>query len=59
MQTAFDNIYDTIDMISTYKVEALDNMRTTVNTLASEVERANAYLDRVQQRELAAATSGL
>jgi uncharacterized protein YaaN involved in tellurite resistance len=59
LQTAFDNIYETIDAISTYKLAALDSMRTTVNTLGAEVERANTYLDRVRQQELAAATDDL
>ncbi len=49
LQNAFNNIYDTMDMISAYKVEALDSMKTTVNVLTEEVEKANKYLDQVNQ----------
>jgi uncharacterized protein YaaN involved in tellurite resistance len=53
LQRAFDNIYETMDMISDYKVEALDNMQETVNVLTSEVQKANTYLDRVRGEEAA------
>ncbi len=49
LQNAFNNIYETMDMISEYKVEALDSMKQTVNVLTDEVEKANKYLDRVNQ----------
>lgn len=49
LQNAFNNIYETMDMISTYKVEALDSMKETVNVLTEEVDKANKYLDRVNQ----------
>lgn len=49
LQNAFNNIYDTMDMISAYKVEALDNMKTTVNVLSEEVDKANKYLDQVNK----------
>ena len=38
LQRAFQNIYDTMDQIDRFKVEALGNMKQTVNTLLSEVE---------------------
>lgn len=49
LQNAFNNIYETMDMISEYKVAALDNMKETVNVLTAEVDKANKYLDRVNQ----------
>ncbi len=49
LQNAFNNIYETMDMISAYKVEALDNMKSTVNVLTEEVDKANKYLDSVNQ----------
>ncbi|MBS9780393.1 MAG: toxic anion resistance protein [Moraxellaceae bacterium] len=49
LQNAFNNIYETMDMISAYKVEALDNMKTTVNVLSEEVDKANKYLDQVNK----------
>ena len=34
LQRAFQNIYDTMDKIDTFKLKALDSMKTTVDTLA-------------------------
>jgi uncharacterized protein YaaN involved in tellurite resistance len=59
LQMAFSNIYETMDMISTYKTEALDNMKQTVNVLATEVEKARTYVDRVQNEALADVTEDL
>ncbi len=55
LQAAFNNIYATMDMISTYKVEALDTMRKTVDVLSSEVEKSQKYLDRVRAEDAARA----
>jgi uncharacterized protein YaaN involved in tellurite resistance len=63
LQRAFQNIYDTMDMIDQFKVEALSNMKQTVTTLSSEVEKSRGYIARaegVEQNRLAggsAATS--
>jgi uncharacterized protein YaaN involved in tellurite resistance len=46
LQTAFNNIYETMDMISDYKVKALDSMKETVNVLSTEVEKAQQYVAR-------------
>jgi uncharacterized protein YaaN involved in tellurite resistance len=59
LQMAFNNIYETMDMISTYKTEALDTMKQTVNVLSTEVEKARAYVDRVQNQALAEVTEDL
>jgi len=59
LQAAFGNIYETLDMISEYKIEALDTMRQTVSTLSSEVEKANAYLDRLRSEEAASVAGEL
>jgi uncharacterized protein YaaN involved in tellurite resistance len=59
LQAAFNNIYATMDMISDYKIEALDTMRQTVDTLSAEVEKANSYLDRARSEELASVTADL
>ena len=40
LQRAFQNIYDTMDAIDTFKLKALDSMKTTVNTLSTEVEKS-------------------
>jgi uncharacterized protein YaaN involved in tellurite resistance len=51
LQAAFNNIYETMDMIQDYKIAALGTMQQTVDTLSSEIERAQTYLDRVRSEE--------
>lgn len=46
LQTAFNNIYASIDAIDTYKVEALDNMQKTVDALSAEINKAQSYMQR-------------
>ena len=48
LQRAFQNIYDTMDQIDRFKVEALGNMKQTVNTLSSEVEKSKGYIARAE-----------
>jgi len=48
LQRAFQNIYDTMDAIDTFKLKALDSMKTTVNTLSSEVEKSKGYIARAE-----------
>ncbi len=48
LKKAFQNIYDTMDMMSSYKVKALENMKQTVDLLSSEVNKAKEYVDRVR-----------
>ncbi|HEY0311655.1 MAG TPA: toxic anion resistance protein [Allosphingosinicella sp.] len=57
LQRAFQNIYDTMDMIDTFKLEALGSMKQTVDTLTGEVEKSRGYIARaegVEQNRLAA-----
>jgi uncharacterized protein YaaN involved in tellurite resistance len=57
LQRAFQNIYDTMDMIDTFKLEALGSMKQTVDTLTSEVEKSRGYIARaegVEQNRIAA-----
>ena len=56
LQRAFANVYESMDLISNYKAEALKNMRQTVNALSIEVQRAQSYLDRVRAEEAARIT---
>jgi uncharacterized protein YaaN involved in tellurite resistance len=46
LQAAFANIYATIDTIDASKLQALETMRQTIDALAREVARAQAYLER-------------
>jgi uncharacterized protein YaaN involved in tellurite resistance len=51
LNTAFANLYQAMDMMSDYKVKALDNMRQTVDALSGEVEKAKAYVARAREAE--------
>ena len=51
LQSAFDNIYATMDEIDTFKVAALDTMQKTVTALSAEITRSQSYLDRVRATE--------
>jgi uncharacterized protein YaaN involved in tellurite resistance len=60
LQRAFQNIYDTMDMVDRFKLEALGSMKQTVNVLSSEVEKSRGYIARaegVEQNRLAGTTS--
>ena len=48
LQTAFANIYATMDMIDSYKLQALDSMQKTIDALQGEVEKAQGYLERAR-----------
>lgn len=48
LSRAFQNIYDTMDSIDTYKIKALDSMKQTVTVLESEVGKSKAYIARAQ-----------
>jgi uncharacterized protein YaaN involved in tellurite resistance len=56
LQTAFNNIYEAMDTMENYKVEALKSMQQTINVLSDEIEKANAYLDRARAERAAEAT---
>jgi len=60
LQRAFQNIYETMDSIDSFKLKALENMKTTVTTLSGEVEKSKGYIARAegQARAQAAVTSG-
>ena len=46
LQRAFQNVYDTMDNIDTFKLKALENMKTTVNSLSGEIEKSKGYIAR-------------
>ena len=51
LREAFDNIYETIDTIDTFKAQAVDNMAVTVEALQVEIHRAGEYLERQRTAE--------
>ena len=62
LQRAFQNIYETMDSIDRFKLQALDSMKQTVSTLSSEVEKSKGYIARaegVNQAKLEGAPSPL
>ncbi len=48
LQRAFQNIYDTMDTIDKFKIEALGTMKQTVETLGKEVEKSRGYIARAE-----------
>jgi uncharacterized protein YaaN involved in tellurite resistance len=58
LKRAFQNIYETMDAVDRFKLEALDSMKTTVNSLSSEVEKSRGYIARAEGAAQARLTSG-
>ncbi|MCW8095530.1 toxic anion resistance protein [Streptomyces tauricus] len=46
LRSAFQQIYQTLDTIDTYKAQATETMAATVDSLTSELQHATAYLER-------------
>ena len=62
LQRAFQNIYDTMDEVDSFKLRALDSMKQTVNVLSDEVEKSKGYIARAEgqaQADRQVAESGL
>ncbi len=51
LETAFENIYDTIDQVDSYKVKAVETMAQTVNALQARLTEATAYLERAKPQD--------
>jgi uncharacterized protein YaaN involved in tellurite resistance len=48
LQRAFQNIYDTMDAVDTFKLKSLDSMKQTVDSLSNEVEKSRGYIARAE-----------
>ena len=48
LKRAFQNIYDTMDAIDTFKAKSLISMKTTVDALSNEVEKSKGYIARAE-----------
>jgi uncharacterized protein YaaN involved in tellurite resistance len=48
LQRAFQNIYQTMDAIDTFKSAALTNMKATVEALSKEIDRSKGYIARAE-----------
>lgn len=59
LKKAFQNIYETMDSVANFKVQALANMKQTVDTLSTEAEKSKTYLDQVRSGKVQAAVADL
>jgi uncharacterized protein YaaN involved in tellurite resistance len=57
LQRAFQNIYDTMDAVDTFKVKALASMKQTVDVLSDEVEKSKGYIARAEGQAQASKTA--
>lgn len=57
LRRAFENIYQTMDAISEFKLKALDSMQVTVDSLSQELDKSKKYLDRSRRQEATTAIS--
>ena len=53
LQKAFQNIYMTMDEIDSFKVKALDNLETTINSLETELDKSRTYVNRSRAAQAA------
>jgi uncharacterized protein YaaN involved in tellurite resistance len=51
LQKAFDNVFQTMDAIDSFRSEAAQNMASTVTALESGIQRAKPYLERARQSD--------
>lgn len=54
LQRAFQNIYDTMDEVDSFKLRALESMKQTVTVLTTEVEKSKGYIARAEGQAQAA-----
>ncbi len=55
LQRAFQNIYDTMDEVDSFKLRSLESMKQTVDVLSGEVERSKGYIARAEGQSQASA----
>jgi uncharacterized protein YaaN involved in tellurite resistance len=51
LQAAFDNVFQTMDALDTFRAQAVDSMSQTVTALEGQIERAKPYLERTRRGE--------
>ena len=51
LQAAFTNIYQAMDAIDAFKVQALNSMQTTIDTLNEEVQKSQSYFARTRMAD--------
>jgi uncharacterized protein YaaN involved in tellurite resistance len=58
LQAAFENVFQTMDAIDTFRAQAVDSMAQTVTALEGQIERAKPYLERTRRGEPGSSTPG-
>ena len=53
LSRAFQNVYDTMDDIDTFKLKALDSMKETTLALEGEIQKSKGYIARAEGQEQA------
>jgi uncharacterized protein YaaN involved in tellurite resistance len=51
LQAAFDNVFQTMDALDSFRAQAVDSMSQTVQALEGQIERARPYLERTRRGE--------
>jgi uncharacterized protein YaaN involved in tellurite resistance len=51
LEAAFTNIYQAMNAIDAFKVQALNSMKTTIDSLSAEVQKSQTYLARVRDSD--------
>ncbi|WP_291425680.1 toxic anion resistance protein [Deinococcus sp.] len=59
IQAAFREVYGALDAISSYRLQALDRFRDTIEVLDHEITQAHGYLDRERHSSAREITQGL
>jgi uncharacterized protein YaaN involved in tellurite resistance len=57
LQAAFQNVFDTMDAVDTFRAQATDSMAQTVTALQGQLDRAQPYLERTRRNEGASQTA--
>jgi uncharacterized protein YaaN involved in tellurite resistance len=52
LQTAFDQIFETIDIVNDFKVKSLPNLQKSMDHLEAQLQRAQYYTDQVRSQEV-------
>jgi uncharacterized protein YaaN involved in tellurite resistance len=58
LQRAFQNIYQTMDAIDSFKSQALNSMKVTVEALSNEVDKSKGYIARAEGAAAASLGAG-
>lgn len=51
LQVAFNNTFETINMVNDFKIQSIDKMRKNIEVLSQQVEIAQTYLDQNREGE--------